>query len=97
MKRLLFISLLISIFSFGQSNSWKANRITSKDVQNESNTWINFRKDINLRIVPEKVIAKIACDPKYWLWINGEMIVFEGQLKRGPNPNDTYYDELDMG
>lgn len=89
--------MLISIFSFGQSNSWKANRITSKDVQNESNTWINFRKDINLRIVPEKVIAKIACDSKYWLWINGEMIVFEGQLKRGPNPNDTYYDELDIG
>ena len=92
MKRLLFIALLTSIFSFGQSNSWKANRITSKDVQNESNTWINFRKEINLKIVPKKVIAKKACDSKYWLWINGEMIVFEDQLKRGPNPNDTYYD-----
>lgn len=97
MKRLLFIALLTSIFSFGQSSSWKANRITSKDVQNESNTWINFRKEINLKIIPEKVIAKIACDSKYWLWINGEMIVFEGQLKRGPNPKDTYYDEVDIG
>ncbi len=24
------------------------------------------------------------------------MAVFEGQLKRGPNPNDTYYDQLDL-
>ena len=27
-------------------------------------------------------LAKIACDSKYWMWINGELAVFEGQLKR---------------
>jgi len=43
-----------------------------------------------------EALAKIACDSKYWLWVNGKMLVFEGQLKRGPTPNDTYYDEIDL-
>ncbi len=30
------------------------------------------------------------------MWINGEPAVFEGQLKRGPTPVDTYYDEVDI-
>jgi len=30
------------------------------------------------------------------MWINGELAVFEGQLKRGPSPKDTYYDEVDI-
>jgi alpha-L-rhamnosidase len=46
--------------------------------------------------VPSEVIASIACDSKYWMWINGELAVFEGQLKRGPSPDDTYYDEVDI-
>jgi hypothetical protein len=35
-------------------------------------------------------------DSKYWLWINGQLVVFEGGLKRGPTPNDTYYDKIDL-
>ena len=35
-------------------------------------------------------------DSKYWLWVNGQMVVFEGGLKRGPNPEDTYCDEVDL-
>jgi hypothetical protein len=30
------------------------------------------------------------------MWINGELAVFEGQLKRGPSPTDTYYDAVDI-
>jgi alpha-L-rhamnosidase len=40
--------------------------------------------------------VRIACDSKYWLWVNGRLAVFEGQLKRGPTPSDTYYDEVDL-
>ena len=82
--------------AFSQNSLWQAKRITINTSQNESNTWIDFRKDIDITSVPAKALAKIACDSKYWLWINGEMAVFEGQLKRGPTPNDTYYDELDI-
>lgn len=63
---------------------------------NQPNTWIAFRKDVSLDKVPSVVLTQIAADSKYWLWINGEMAVFEGGLKRGPNPNDTYYDEINL-
>ena len=63
---------------------------------NEPNTWIEFCKSLTLKKIPRVVEAKIAVDSKYWLFINGEMAVFEGGLKRGPNPNDTYYDTVDI-
>ena len=60
------------------------------------NQWFCFRKEFDL---PEKRgpwKAKIACDSKYWLWVNGKLIVFEGQLKRGPSPSGCYYDLVDL-
>ncbi len=76
---------------------WKAQWISSVECKNIANTWLAYRKDIDLAASPQKeVIARIAVDSKYWLWINGEMVVFEGALKRGPNPSDTYYDEVNL-
>lgn len=60
------------------------------------NQWICFRKSVDMAGPPEPVRVRIACDSKYWLWINGELVVHEGQLKRGPTPQDTYCDELDI-
>ncbi|MEQ8848983.1 alpha-L-rhamnosidase C-terminal domain-containing protein [Botrimarina sp.] len=60
------------------------------------NTWLCFRKDVRLDSAPQAAVARIACDSKYWLWINGEPVVFEGQLKRGPTPTDTYFDRVDL-
>ena len=40
------------------------------------------------------VELRIAADTKYWLWVNGELVVREGGLKRGPNPKDSYIDVL---
>ena len=94
-KSIIVLALLCLAFSL-QAEQWLGQRITCKEGQNETNTWIDFRRDVTLESSPEKAIARIACDSKYWLWINGEMVVFEGQLKRGPNPNDTYYDEVDI-
>lgn len=75
---------------------WKAKWITEPDCGNETNSWYCFRKDFTLEKLPKKALAKIAIDSKYWLWINGEMVVFEGGLKRGPNREDTYYDTVDI-
>jgi hypothetical protein len=43
-----------------------------------------------------EVHAEIAVDSKYWMWINGKLVVFEGGLKRGPDPKGTYSDLLDL-
>lgn len=98
MKKILILvlSILPCLAVHANSVKWTAHRITDRQCQNRSNTWINFRKDIHLKKIPRNAMTQIACDSKYWLWINGKMIVYEGQLKRGPNPQDTYYDEIDL-
>jgi hypothetical protein len=71
--------------------------ITADDsCVNNPNTWIAFRKDFYLTEKTKSATAQIAVDSKYWLWINGNLAVFEGGLKRGPNANDTYYDKIDL-
>ncbi|VGO13007.1 hypothetical protein PDESU_01561 [Pontiella desulfatans] len=61
-----------------------------------ANQWFCYRKEVKLSQKPARAIARIAVDSKYWLWINGELVVFEGQLKRGPTPEDTYFDRVDL-
>jgi len=77
-------------------DAWHAQWITAAENQNESNTWLAFRKVFAVDSVPAGAVARIAADSKYWLWINGRLVVFEGGLKRGPTPSDTYYDEVDI-
>ena len=56
--------------------------------------WICYRMDLRLEDEPSDVELRVAADSKYWLWVNGELQVREGGLKRGPNPKDTYCDVL---
>lgn len=88
--------LFIPLFLKAEEH-WVAERITARESQNESNSWIDYIKTFELNEIPNKSIANIACDSKYWMWINGVLVVFEGQLKRGPSPDDTYFDEVDIG
>ena len=68
-----------------------------QDGVDAPNSWVAFRRDIVLDKLPGKaMVAQIAADTKYWLWVNGELAIFEGGLKRGPNPRDTYYDKVDL-
>lgn len=75
---------------------WKGYWISTDVCQSEVNTWLNYQKTIELQHTPAQAMARIAADSKYWLWINDQLVVFEGGLKRGPNPKDTYYDEVDI-
>lgn len=67
-----------------------------KNGENSENTWMNFVKSFTLDEIPLKAEAVIAVDSKYWLYINGRQVVFEGGVKRGPSQNSTYYDEIDI-
>jgi alpha-L-rhamnosidase len=96
MRKLFYLLIIASIFSCTQKEplEWEAQWIGPE--KEDPNSWICFRKTVDVKENPEIAMAKIACDSKYWLWINGEMALFEGQLKRGPTPLDTYYDTLNI-
>ena len=74
----------------------RAQWISTERCQSLPNTWLAFRKEVSMAAVPDTLMACIAADSKYWLWINGEIAVFEGGLKRGPMPGATYYDCVDI-
>ena len=95
LKFVLVVFLVVFIAGNAQSQEtpkW----ITTFENQNATNTWLCFSKTIDLDKTPESAKTRIAVDSKYWLWINGEMVIFEGGVKRGPNPKDTYFDEIDL-
>ena len=75
--------------------NWTASWI-GEEAPSVPNTFQRYRYTFQLDELPKTALASIATDSKYWLWLNGKLIVFEGQLKRGPTPNDTYFDEVDL-
>ena len=78
------------------AEDWQASWITTPQSLPEKNAWLAFRKSFEYKKGASGTKLRLAVDSKYWLWINGELIVFEGGLKRGPTPEDTYYDEVDV-
>jgi alpha-L-rhamnosidase len=103
MKKILFTACILYCFIFNVNaqftpdTDFRAKWITFNNDGTSENAWYGFRKTVDISTeIPKSLIARIAVDSKYWLWINDKLVVFEGQLKRGPSPNDTYYDEVDI-
>lgn len=91
------VIILITLAACTHRSEKTARWISAADPHaNDTSTWVAFRTDFDVDKVPAEAIARIAADSKYWLWLNGEVVVREGGLKRGPNPNDTYYDAVDI-
>ena len=85
-----------SVISTDEKADWKAEWIWDEESVNEENIWMCFNKKVSLNKVPEKLVADISADSKYWLYINGENVVFEGSVKRGQDKNSGYYDSIDI-
>jgi len=85
-----------SVISTEEKADWAAKWIWDKDNLTEKNVWMSFYKNVTLESKPEELIAHISADSKYWLYINGETVVFEGSVKRGPTKNSGYYDSIDI-
>ncbi len=85
-----------SVISTEEKTDWKAKWIWDKENLTEKNVWMCFSKKVSLEKKPETLIADISADSKYWLYINGETVVFEGSVKRGPAKNSGYYDSIDI-
>ncbi|MDR2916059.1 MAG: glycoside hydrolase [Tannerella sp.] len=104
MKKLLFITGLVlcclstvqSVEEQSEKERWTGKWISFEHSQSTPNMWLIYRKEVALTDIPTSLIARIAVDSKYWLWINDRLVVFEGGLKRGPARNATYYDEVEI-
>lgn len=79
-----------------EKSDWSAKWIWDKENLKEKNVWMCFSKNVTLDKIPDELIAHISADSKYWLYINGENVVFEGSVKRGPDKNSGYYDSVDI-
>lgn len=76
--------------------SWSGRFVWTEE--NENNTFVRFRRTVTLteQDFAEPLLAAVAADSRYWLYINGEIVVREGGEKRGVTPNSTYYDTLNL-
>ena len=86
------ILLLVSLLSVSCSGERVAQIITTSE-RIADGEWQCFHKEFKLRSTDD-VALTIAADTKYWLWVNGELVVREGGLKRGPSPTGSYCDVL---
>lgn len=78
---------------------WQAKYIWTEIEETEiRNKWVCFRKNFNIENKDDikNVVCRIAADSKYWLYINGEIVVRDGQLKRGEKENSIYYDQVNI-
>lgn len=102
MRKKYFLFVFLFSLIFGEIDAsehplfGKAQWIHTERCQSAKNTWLIYRKVVDIEDVPSSLTARIAVDSKYWLWINNRMVVFEGGLKRGPSPKDTYYDPVEI-
>lgn len=110
--KLKFVSIIIitviTSTCFANNPNWNEAQWIWQNEAGPSNTWMSFRKTITLDKIPEVVEANIAVDSKFWLWINGEMVIFEGGLSRGPSqagewdrkqkitPTNSWYETINI-
>ena len=85
-----------NVISTEAKTDWNAKWIWDKDNLTEKNTWMCLSKRVTLDKAPDELTAHISADSKYWLYINGETVVFEGNVKRGPEKDGGYYDSIDI-
>ena len=71
-----------------------ANWIWTESCAEDS--YVAFRKTFTLEQAVPTATAFISAADKYVLWVNGELVVLDGSLKRGPTPYDSYYDTVEL-
>ncbi|WAJ71697.1 alpha-L-rhamnosidase N-terminal domain-containing protein [Catenovulum adriaticum] len=108
-NRLIFSSLFLIFSTQVMAINWQAEWIWTPQKIGKPNSWVALRKEVNVEELSDTATAYISADTKYWLWINGEMVVFEGSYTGGPSPvkasprvdsfpiaSNKYYDEVDI-
>ena len=86
----LFLAVAVTLPSVAGPPTW-----IGVEGNSRPNRWLAFRKVVDLEAERTEPL-RVAADTKYWLWIDGEIVVREGGLKRGPTPDDSYVDVVDV-
>ena len=107
-KILVFVFVLIPVLLQAQQVDWTGAQWIWQTEDGPSNSWVSFRKTLQLENLPESALAKISADSKFWLWINGNLVVFEGGAARGPSqagdwdrvnkitPANSWYESVEL-
>ena len=61
-----------------------------------SNSYVAFRKKFTLTEEPKNSRATIACEGKYYLWLNEKLAIYDGGVKGGSTFYDSYYQDIDL-
>ncbi|MEM7572125.1 MAG: alpha-L-rhamnosidase C-terminal domain-containing protein [Bacteroidota bacterium] len=72
--------------------------LTAQDTLGGANQWLSFQliTELSDDLLPS-VPLQLTVDSKYWLAVNGKLIIREGGLKHGPSRDQRYCDQLDLG
>ena len=73
----------------------EAQWIWGKDNQTADQKLV-IRKKFHMETLPKEAQAYIACDTKFWLWINGKMVLYEGGVFRESLPGCGYAEQVDI-
>ena len=95
-QKLTLALLLLTLALTAQQAQW----VTSATANDQPNVWQAFRHTVPVTsadLADDNYQIQLAADTKYWLYVNGELIVREGGLKRGPYRNAYYVDTLNLG
>ena len=65
---------MLFLFSFSGLYS----KVIHHSSKPEVGSWYCFKKEINIDGDPSKASIRLAAELKYWLWIKGELVVYEG-------------------
>jgi hypothetical protein len=82
------------VYAGSEKTDWTAEWIWTKYCP--ENSYVAFRKTFTLDSEVASATAYISSVDKYTLWVNGELTVIDGCLKRGPTPHDCYYDTVEL-
>ncbi len=86
--------LYLSAIEGYKKTDWTASWIWTESCAEDS--YVAFRKTFTLEQTIPSATAFISAVDKYVLWVNGELVVLDGSLKRGPTPYDSYYDMVEL-
>ena len=65
------------------------------DAVQKNNQFVRFKKKLNA-FESKTYLFQIACETKYYLYVNSKLVVFDGGLHRESTKGNGYFDELPL-